>query len=250
MNDSTPAQPPQDPTTDMPTAFDQLARIVLADHSMESVMATVVELSQQAVPGADAVSITFVERGTPSTVATTGQLALALDERQYAAGAGPCLAGIATGSIVLIEDMRQDRRWPEFATAAVEHGAGSSLSVPIPLQQDVAAALNIYSTRPQAFDGESRRVAGAFADYAGVAIANMHVLEAQGRIAEQLKTAMQSRAVIEQAKGILMGQHRCTADQAFGMLVEQSQRTNRKLRDVAQALVDETETEGPPEPAA
>ena len=244
MTDSTPAQHPQDTTTDMPTAFDQLARIVLAEHSMESVMTTVAELSQQAVPGADAVSITFVERGTPSTVATTGQLALALDERQYAAGAGPCLAGIERGSVVEIADMRADQRWPEFARAAVEHGAGSSLSVPIPRQRDIAAALNIYSTRSQAFDGESRRVAGAFADYAGVAIANMHVLEAQGRIAEQLTTAMQSRAVIEQAKGILMGQHRCTADQAFALLVERSQRANRKLREVAQSLVDDIEAAG------
>jgi GAF domain-containing protein len=234
----------------MTIAFDQLARIVLADNSMQSVLTTVAQLSQQAVPGADAVSITFVERGTPSTVAMTAELALTLDERQYDAGAGPCLAGIETGSVVEIEDMRQDRRWPEFATAAVEHGAGSSLSVPIPLQRDVGAALNIYSTRPQAFDGESRRVAGALADYAGVAIANMHVLETQGRVAEQLKTAMQSRAVIEQAKGVLMGQHRCSADEAFGMLVARSQRSNRKLRDVAQALVDEVAASPPADPTS
>ena len=70
----------------------------------------------------------------------------------------------------------------------------------------------------------------------------MHLYEAQGRVAEQLQTAMQSRAVIEQAKGILMGARRCKAEEAFDILVKLSQDTNRKLRDVAQALVDDAGT--------
>ena len=66
----------------------------------------------------------------------------------------------------------------------------------------------------------------------------MHLHQAQGQVAEQLQTAMQSRAVIEQAKGILMGQRRCTAQEAIDLLVRISQDSNRKLRGVAQALVD------------
>ncbi len=222
-------------------AFAQLARIALADHSMESVMTKVAEISKRVVPGADEVSVTFVDRGAARTVASTGSLALVLDELQYEHDRGPCLASITDGTIVEIPVMSDEQRWPQFAAAATDRGAGSSLIVPIPLRRDVAAALNIYSRRARAFDDEGRALADTFAGYAGVAIANMHVYEAQSRVAEQLQTAMQSRAVIEQAKGILMGRQRCTADEAFAQLVALSQRSNRKLRDVAQALVEDAQ---------
>jgi AmiR/NasT family two-component response regulator len=113
------------------------------------------------------------------------------------------------------------------------------MSIPVPVQREVMAALNIYSTEQHAFDPDSIELATTFGAYAGVALANMHLYEAQGQVAEQLQNAMQSRAVIEQAKGILMGQRRCTAEDAFDLLIKISQDTNRKLRDVAQALVDQ-----------
>lgn len=108
----------------------------------------------------------------------------------------------------------------------------------MPVQREVAAAINIYSRHELAFDEDSRQLAETFAAYAGVALANMHLFDAQSRVAEQLQSAMTSRAVIEQAKGVLMGQRHCGAEQAFDVLVRLSQESNRKLRDVAQAVVD------------
>jgi AmiR/NasT family two-component response regulator len=113
------------------------------------------------------------------------------------------------------------------------------MSIPVPLQREVSAALNVYSTQAGAFDEAAVEVASTFAAYAAVALANMHLYQAQGKVAEQLQIAMQSRAVIEQAKGILMGQRRCSASEAFDILVRLSQDTNRKLRDVAAALVED-----------
>ena len=222
-------------------AFAELARIALADHSMESVMTKIAEISKRVVPGADEVSVTLVDQRSARTVASTGPLAVDLDEVQYAHDRGPCLASIAEGTMVEIAVMSDEQRWPEFTAAAADRGAGSSLSIPIPLQRGVAAALNIYSLRARAFDEGGRSLADTFAGYAAVAIANMHVYEAQGRVAEQLQTAMQSRAVIEQAKGIIMGRQRCTADEAFAELVALSQHSNRKLRDVAQGLVEDAQ---------
>jgi GAF domain-containing protein len=114
------------------------------------------------------------------------------------------------------------------------------MSVPVPLQREVLAALNIYSTRPDAFDDAAAELGVTFAAYAGVTLANKHLYDAQGRVVEQLQNAMRSRAVIEQAKGIVMAERRCTAQEAFDVLVHMSQEQNRKLRDVAQTLVDET----------
>ena len=219
-------------------AFAELAAITLADHSLEHVMDKIAALTKSTVPGADEVSVTLVERGTASTVASTGALAQSLDESQYDRGHGPCLDSIDGGEPIHIARLGDEQRWPDWAQEAVAQGAGSSLSIPVPLQREVAAALNIYSRRAGAFDEGGIDVALTFAAYAGVALANMHLYQAQGRVAEQLQTAMRSRAVIEQAKGVLMGQRACSAQEAFDVLVQMSQVENRKLRDVAQAIVD------------
>jgi len=228
------------PSTQPQAAFEELARITLSDHSLESVMQKVAALAKVTISGASEVSVTFVEDEGARTVASTGELAVALDERQYERGHGPCLDSIAGREPMRIDSMREELRWPDWTPRARAHGAGSSLSMPVPVQREVAAAVNIYSTAEHAFDDASVELASTFAAYAGVALANMHLYEAQGRVAEQLQQAMQSRAVIEQAKGILMAQKHCTAQEAFDLLVGASQRSNRKLRDVAQSLVDST----------
>ena len=229
-------------------AFAELAKISLAEHSLEHVMAKIADLAKSTLQVRGEVSVTLVERGKPSTVASTGALATDLDERQYARSYGPCLDCIDGGEPLIVEDMRHEQRWPDWAATAADLGAGSSMSIPVPLQREVSAALNVYSTDAGAFDESAVELASTFAAYAGVALANMHLYQAQGQLAEQLQESMRSRAGIEQAKGILMGQRRCTAQEAFDILVRLSQETNRKLRDVAEALVDEASGAGPDRP--
>lgn len=218
-------------------AFAELARITLADHSLDHVMEKVATLAKSTLNLNGEVSVTLVERDKPSTVASTASLAVELDERQYDRGYGPCLDCIAGGQPLIVKDMSTEQRWADWARSATGLGAGSSMSIPVPLQREVSAALNVYSTDRHAFDDATVELGTTFAAYAGVALANMHLYQAQGRVAEQLQQAMQSRAVIEQAKGILMGKRRCTPQQAFDMLVRLSQDTNRKLREVAETLV-------------
>ena len=224
-------------------AYAELAGITLSEQSLDTVMATVAQLTKQTIPGAYEVSVTLMERGNPKTVASTGDLATNLDERQYRRGFGPCMDCIVGDEPIVINDLAGDHRWHDWGAEAAQRGAGSSLSIPVPVQREVGAALNIYSSDADAFDPDSVEMAKTFAAYAGVALANMYLYEAQGQVAEQLQQAMESRAVIEQAKGILMGQHRCDAHAAFDILVKLSQDTNRKLREIAQALVDQSSSQ-------
>ncbi len=106
------------------------------------------------------------------------------------------------------------------------------------MREALKGALNLYAIEADAFDDEARELAAAFASYAAVAVHNMHLYESTRELAEHLDIAMRSRAVIEQAKGILMSQRRCNATQAFNLLAAASQRSNRRLRDIAQAIVD------------
>jgi GAF domain-containing protein len=226
---------PLDPTE----AFARLGRLKLDESDLNGVLETVADLAKRTIPGAAEVSVTLVRSQKAQTAAFTGDLALRLDESQYETGRGPCLDASAAASTISVPDMTGERRWPHWTASARENGVGSSVSIGLPVQDPVTGALNIYATEPNAFDSDAVVVARTFASYAAVALANAHLYDATATLAQQLQAAMESRAVIEQAKGIIMGQRRCTADEAFALLSKVSQDSNRKLRDVAAALVAE-----------
>ena len=227
------AQHPTDPVT----AFAELGRIKHSETSLDEVLNRVADLAQQTLPGAREVSITLVRDHGPYTAAFTGEMALQLDEWQYEQHGGPCLQAAAEKSIVSVPDTTADSRWAGWAARAGAAGAGSVLSVGLPILDNVSGALNIYGRRPEAFDPDTTLLAQTFAGYAAVALANAHLYHSMAGLARDLQAAMASRAVIEQAKGIIMGERRCTADEAFAVLTKLSQDSNRKLRDVAAALV-------------
>jgi GAF domain-containing protein len=138
--------------------------------------------------------------------------------------------------------MAAETRWPGFARHALDVGIRSSVSVALPLQQAVTGALNIYATQPAAFDPNAVELAQTFAGYAAVAIANAHLYQTTATLAEHMRRAMETRAVIERAKGIIIAQQHCTPEQAFELLTRLSQTTHRKLRDCAVGLVASTVT--------
>ena len=220
-------------------ALERLGRMSLREHSMESLLRSVVDLTSSVMPGDTEASVTLLVDDVPTTVVHTDQLALDLDERQYERGHGPCLHAARTGELTEISDTRTDSRWPDYMPRAVTHGNRSSLSVPLVIDEDeqVAGALNIYARRPHAFDEDSRGMATRFASYAAVAAGNMHAFQAARDRADGLQTALESRAIIDQAKGMLMGRHRWTADKAFHVLAYTAMRTGTRIGDVAGHVV-------------
>jgi GAF domain-containing protein len=222
-------------------AFAELGRIKLGDSDIDGVLARIAELAHRAIPGIDAVSVTLLRGKGGYTAAFTDDLALACDERQYELGHGPCLDASSAATTLLIPDMDAEKRWPDYTPRAAAAGVQSSLSIGLPVHESVAGALNMYSRKLDAFDDEAIVLAQTFAGYAAVALANAHLYDIQATLAQHMQAAMATRAVIEQAKGILMGARRCSAEEAFAILSKLSQDTNRKLRDVAMALVAETQ---------
>jgi GAF domain-containing protein len=219
-------------------ALEQLGRLTLHEHSMQSLLQAVTDLAKLVMPGDTEASVTLLVDEKPSTAVFTGPLALDLDERQYTRGYGPCLNAASTGELTEIADTEAETRWPDYVQLAVERGCGSSLSVPLAVGDRVSAALNIYARVPHAFDDQSRAIATRFAPYAAVALASMNAYQDARDMADNLEAALRSRAVIDQAKGILMERYKLTADQAFQLLAQASMKTNRKLRVVAENLVE------------
>jgi GAF domain-containing protein len=220
-------------------ALERLGRLSLREMSMESLLQTVADLTKTVMPGNPEASVCLLVEDRPTTVVSTGQLATDLDETQYDRGHGPCLHAARSGELIEITDTRADDRWPDYLPRAVEHGNLSSLSVPLAIDQkeDVTGALNIYARRAGAFDEGSRSVATRFGPYAAVAAGNLYGYQRARDMADNLQIALESRAVIDQAKGILMERHKLTADQAFQALAQASMHSNRKVRDIAEHLV-------------
>jgi transcriptional regulator with GAF, ATPase, and Fis domain len=224
---------PMDPTD----AFAELGRIKLSETDIDGVLAKIAELAKRTIPGTDEVSVTLIRSGKAFTAAFTGDLARALDEAQYGRGYGPCLDASASGASLSLPDMSSETRWPQWAGNAVSAGVHSSLSIGLPIHETVSGALNVYATKPDTFDEDAIILAQTFAGYGAVALANAHLYDVTATLAQHMQAAMEHRAVIEQAKGIIMGERRCTADEAFKILSKLSQDSNRKLREVAAALV-------------
>ncbi|MGY1696874.1 GAF and ANTAR domain-containing protein [Geodermatophilus sp. SYSU D00814] len=219
-----------------------LSRLQLVNRELSDVLGEVTRLAAEQVPGVDAASITLVRGDTPLTAAHHGDMALAADEMQYERGHGPCLDAGRGGVQLRIDDMRTETRWPDYTARVVDVGVLSSLSTPLPYQGTSIGALNLYATRVDAFvSADAAEAAREVAEAVAVAVANADAHATLGDHARNMELAMQSRAVIEQAKGVLMAQRGVDAEGAFDMLRAASQRYNRKLRDIAAGIVASTQ---------
>jgi GAF domain-containing protein len=213
-----------------------LAGVVLADRELTDVLTEVVGLARRALPGAEACSITLIRDDKPFTAAFDGQMAMDADELQYERGYGPCLDAGRAGEMFLVTDMRTEERWPDYAVHVADRGVRSSLSVPLPFQGATIGALNNYASTPGAFGDADVALGQEAAAFVAIAVGNAEAAARATQDVTNMRTAMLSRSVIEQAKGILMERYKVTAEQAFTLLTHASQRSNVKLRDVADEL--------------
>lgn len=192
------------------------------------------------VPDAEMASVTALSRrGAPYTVAQTSKAVEEIDRLQYSAGSGPCLDAARMQEIVAAGSPAALRRWPEFALQAQRYGVTSFLSVPLPeLRPGIqGGSVNLYSTQDDGFRELHASLMNLFTTAAGYAIMSAERYRDARTFAQQLEQALDSRATIDQAKGVLMALHSIDADDAFRMLAATSQRTNRKVREIADELL-------------
>lgn len=195
------------------------------------------------IDGCDAVSITLMEGEIISTSFCTSADCEQVDQVQYANGTGPCIDSMRLMSIHATKPLSDEDRWPEYAKALREHGYSAVLAAPLELSGVAIGALNLYSRSVEPFPAESLGPAAAYATQIGYAIDYAKLYERAAITTAQLEEALKSRAVIDQAMGILMEREGVGSKQAFEMLRTASQHSNVKLREIARRIVDETETQ-------
>ncbi|WP_167544471.1 GAF and ANTAR domain-containing protein [Micromonospora chersina] len=227
------------------SAYGRLLALLADSPHVDVFLDQIVRVAAEVVAPAVACGLTVRGDGGAMTVASSGDLAAQGDEIQYGADEGPCLAALRQGQVVEVTDLRDDRRWRGYREHALRLGILSSLSLPVTVDRETVGALNLYATQPHAFGDTAHRHALAFTEQASVALTVILRQTDQALLHQQLTDAMASRSVIDQALGVIMGQQRCTATEAFTLLRQASQNRNRKLRDVAAEIITQVTGESP-----
>ncbi len=215
---------------DLPAALDRMCRQVA-----------------KAIPGVDEASVTLMTDGRPGTAAATAHVVAELDRTQYALDHGPCLEAIRTGTLVRSSITDATDRWHSFALDADAAGFGSFLSAPLAVDVEHTGSINCYSRIGHGFTDLDEKLLDLYTTTATAALkAHAHHRHAADAT-ERLRAALANPTMIDHAKGILMATHRITADEAAGLMVEQAQRDDTTVHDLAARLVADT-TRTPPRP--
>ncbi|MEA2591488.1 MAG: hypothetical protein QOD62_1319 [Actinomycetota bacterium] len=228
-----------------------LSHMLLREQTLGSTLERIAQLAAELLPQADAASITISDAGgPPRTASSTDQTVAELDAEQYRLDEGPCLAALREGQAFQIDSMRSETRWKGFCQVAAAAGIESVLAVPLDAESADGrrGAINFFARASGVFADPDRHAANVFSAQAGVAAANAAAfadLQAErALLTRRLEDALHSRAVIDQAVGILMERERLGPEEAFQMLRSASQKLNVKLRVIAAEILESAA--GPP----
>jgi GAF domain-containing protein len=230
-----------DASADLDQSLRYLAQLSVATLPIRAMLTKVAECAVLAIPGAEGGGLTLIADDGAETLVYTAQFVSEVDEIQYGMRQGPCLTAASEGSTVLSNSLGEDERWPQFGPQVVGLGVHSALSLPLIRPGRVVGTLNIYARQRNAFSSRSAELGQQFAVPAAIAVRDSHVLHHVRETATRLETALATRAVIDQAIGILIDSAGVSSKEAERRLRAASQATQRVLRDVAQDVLAEVE---------
>ncbi|MFN0142708.1 MAG: GAF and ANTAR domain-containing protein [Mycobacterium sp.] len=224
-------------------AFVGLADTLVADYDPIELSQQLIESSMALLPIAAAGLLIGDVHGELHVLASSSEEIRLLELLQVQADAGPCLVAYRTGQQVLVEDLNlEPQRWPAFAQQAAEYQYRSVSALPLRLRNDRLGALNLFRTEVGAMSPTDVSVGQALADVATVGILHQRTLTHSQLISQQLQGALNSRVIIEQAKGVLAERGSIDMDRAFVLLRAHARKTQQRLADVARAVVDNADT--------
>ena len=204
---------------------DKLYQLLIQDHGPSRFLEAVAQLSAQHLSGEREVLCGIVlERAKRSVVvASSSAEAQQMDEVQTGFDEGPCLEAQRRGVIIRVPDTMHEKRWPRYMAAVCDSGLRSVLALPLKTDDSALVAINFYTAEIDAFSDQEVTLA-------------LRII-AHAEIAEDRRAAMESRASIDTAIGIIMAQNRCSQHEAFEILKQTSSNRNIKLRSVAEQLL-------------
>jgi GAF domain-containing protein len=226
-------------SAELTEALVEFADTLVADFDIVEFLQRLTDRCVELLP-VDAAGLVLADRdGTLQPVAATSDDARLLEAFQLHLDEGPCLECHRTGRPVAATDLRTAvRRWPRLTGALQQLGFAAMHSLPMRRRDDVIGAMNLFRRTPGELDTATVRIARAFTDVATIGLLQQRARREQEAMIEQLQTALASRVVIEQAKGMLAERLSLGTDQAFGLLRQHARNRNHRLTDLARAVID------------
>ena len=222
-------------------ALDQLADLKQGPVSLEEAVERVVAAAD-ALFGVDGTALMLVDRDQVlRNLAASDPRAVPLEELQATHGEGPCVDAFDDKQPVPAADLAADDRWPAFSPAAAGQGLRAVLASPIPYSDQAVGVVAVFAARPHEWGEAELEAVVAFTELVALLILNAMEASERGRVAGELQVALDSRVVIEQAKGVLVGRHGLTTRQAFERLRRQARDQRRPLTEVARSVVSAAE---------
>ena len=225
---------------DQPLFLHTLSRFAVvlpARYDLEDSLTELTE-SVTAVLDLSGSGVTMAEEGRLRFVTAVGQASRELERNQEKWQAGPCRDAFDTGEVVRVTDVRVESvRWPEFSEAATSLNVAGVAGIPMRLADKIIGALNLFSPQPREWSDDDISVASVLADVATSYVVNASKLRQQEQLGEQLQETLESRVVIEQAKGITAQQRAVSIDQAYQRMRRHARTNNASLRVIAEAIV-------------
>lgn len=212
----------------------KIARRLAEADDLDDMLQRVVDLAAGHIDRCDGATMMWVHRGRVTTPASTSGDARDADLAQFRTGQGPCLTAMLEHRLVVIEDIQTDQRWPQWRDEVSELGWSSMIGLRLFVAEQTMGALDLYSRTTDAFDHRAQTMADIFTSHAAVAM--------KAAISESgLHSALESRDLIGQAKGVFMERHRLSGEQAFAHLRQLSDHRNVKLREIARQIAESGE---------
>lgn len=222
-------------------AFVALADTLTSDYDLVELLQLLVDTCTDLLDTAGGGLLLADAQGRLQLVASTSEQADLVELVQIGAQNGPCFDCFASGTAVTVPDLRDtDGRWSSFTREALAQGFASVHATPMRLRNQVIGTMNLLDVKPRALAGADIAVAQALTDVATIGILQARLLRESTIVAEQLHSALSSRVLIEQAKGVLSATTRLSIDDSFRALRAYARRTNTPLRTVAAGVVDRT----------
>ncbi|ROS30801.1 GAF and ANTAR domain-containing protein [Cellulomonas sp. PhB150] len=234
-----------DVTLERAEAITELQSILLSTSDIDDLVQAVADAAAARLAPPAEVTVTLRRHGRLGVVASSGDRARRCDEVEYAADDGPCVEAVDSLTLVLSADLTTETRWPAWTQAAREAGFRSAAAFPAEVEPGVSVAVNLYSEDPEGSIEASTERGTMYAGEVARAVQLSLRVAREAETSQDLRAALASRSVIDQAVGVIMAQNRCSSDDAFAMLRSASQHRNVKLRDVATSIIENLTGQAP-----
>ncbi len=221
-----------------------LGSLVTAAWGLTDLLAQVASFATSAIPGAQGAGVTLLRdqkgENIVEAIAASHPFVTEIDKLQYETlNEGPCITAAREGRTVRSGSLGGEPMWPRFGPRVGRLGVHSALSLPLVLPDQVIGAINVYAYEKDAFDEHAAELGELFAAPAAVAVHNAQILNQANVLVEQLKTAIATRPIVDQAIGLIRARTGVTSEVALARLRTVSQRDNVKVVEVARRMVDE-----------